>query len=388
MAADSLNNVIGRGPAASKPTSPLAEGYLYFETDTAQMVRYSGSAWEPVSGSPMVWLFDTSTSDSDPGAGKVRFDNATPASVSVIYVDDSPANASADLSAALAATSGAVVLLHSLNDEANYLLATVNSVADGTGYYKLNVSVEDSGTLPSANDPMELHIFGGGGGGGGGGVTGNITSPMKQLICGAGFYAGLLVDRSGLAAPSGTADAAAADTERQANKWSPGTTTQGYIRGNFSSPALDITMSLDMFCDLKLVDNVDGCFWIGWFDRATPPTDTSGDMSTASEDGAGFRALNGTDTNWQCVTCDGTTQNVVDSGVAVDGNWHDFRVVSDDGGVTYYFYIDDALVATVTANVPRTGQVMRPVMGSSYVTSSAREFRCSYFMAYQGRQTK
>jgi hypothetical protein len=48
MAADSLDNVIGRGLAANKPTSPLAEGYLYFSTDTGKLERYSGSAWEIV----------------------------------------------------------------------------------------------------------------------------------------------------------------------------------------------------------------------------------------------------------------------------------------------------------------------------------------------------
>lgn len=59
MAADVLSNVNGYGLASAKPTAPLAEGYIYFSTDTGVLERYSGSAWESIaSGSSSAWPYN------------------------------------------------------------------------------------------------------------------------------------------------------------------------------------------------------------------------------------------------------------------------------------------------------------------------------------------
>ncbi len=66
--------------------------------------------------------------------------------------------------------------------------------------------------------------------------------------------------------------------------------------------------------------------------------------------------------NWKCRVYDGATFNDVDSGVALDNNWHRFRVewhganVDDASAARMLFILDGAVVANVTTNLP-TGAV-------------------------------
>lgn len=71
--------------------------------------------------------------------------------------------------------------------------------------------------------------------------------------------------------------------------------------------------------------------------------------------GCWFKALTGTDTNWQCV-CAGASATATDSGVAVQtgGSTHQrLKIRMESGGTVAKFYINDALVATRdTTNMP------------------------------------
>lgn len=76
----------------------------------------------------------------------------------------------------------------------------------------------------------------------------------------------------------------------------------------------------------------------------------------ARTDGAFFhydRAVTGD--NWFCRTLKGGVGTSVDSGVAVDTGWHTFRVVINHDATAAYFYIDGALVQTITTNIPGLG---------------------------------
>ena len=100
--------------------------------------------------------FSTTTTDSDPGAGIVRFNNATPASVTEIYFDnadrdgntvttwldswdDSTNTAKGTLSFTAAAT-----------PSTKLVFAVTGSIVDGTGYRKVTVTHVAGATLPSA----------------------------------------------------------------------------------------------------------------------------------------------------------------------------------------------------------------------------------------------
>ena len=62
-------------------------------------------------------------------------------------------------------------------------------------------------------------------------------------------------------------------------------------------------------------------------------------------------------TNYVAMSSDGGTDTVTDTGVAFDTNWHNIEVLLDAGAgtPTATYYIDGALVATHTTNIPNAG---------------------------------
>ena len=91
--------------------------------------------------------FDTSTTDADPGAGDIRFNNGTYASATAIYIDDADSNSVAistfiqSLSAgnAPSATLGFVTLRKQFAPE-TFATYKVTAVTNATGYTKLTVA--------------------------------------------------------------------------------------------------------------------------------------------------------------------------------------------------------------------------------------------------------
>lgn len=98
--------------------------------------------------------------------------------------------------------------------------------------------------------------------------------------------------------------------------------------------------------------------WLGFTDQ-TAATMAAG--ANPAGNYAAFRFVNGTDTHFQCVTKDGTTQTVTDSGVAPSaGFWAStssnvFQIISNDGVPNVQFYINGTLVATNTTHLPTSG---------------------------------
>lgn len=91
--------------------------------------------------SPLRYTIDTdSTSASDPGAGVLRFNNATQSSATAIYLDNSTEDA-VDLSAYLAALPQSMFLtLVKTTDRAVWRKYSVTAIVDSTGYRTLTVS--------------------------------------------------------------------------------------------------------------------------------------------------------------------------------------------------------------------------------------------------------
>jgi hypothetical protein len=92
------------------------------------------------------------TTDSDPGAGLIKFNNATPASATELYIDDSTSD-SVDLSTyftALGATGW--VKIQSALDAGEWAIFRWTAITDQTGYFKFAVTPQASkGTLDDAD---------------------------------------------------------------------------------------------------------------------------------------------------------------------------------------------------------------------------------------------
>ena len=85
--------------------------------------------------------------------------------------------------------------------------------------------------------------------------------------------------------------------------------------------------------------------------------------------------------NWRCITSDGATATVTDSGVAMSNNTRvTFRIECDTEGAfdEVRFYIDDSLVATHTgSNIPASSTVLQHWASLTTLTAGIREARAT-----------
>lgn len=118
----------------------LAETEAALDTIEALVAGYAGT---------VLFTFSTTRTDSDPGAGKLRFNNATLASVTFLYVDNTDASGVAATTYLDSIGAGDIVTVRSLVDAAKFALFTVTgAVVDGTGYRKIPVTWLDGATEP------------------------------------------------------------------------------------------------------------------------------------------------------------------------------------------------------------------------------------------------
>lgn len=97
------------------------------------------------------WAFSTTTGAADPGAGRLRYDNATPASVTNIYIDQLTDNGGDAQNILAALANGDQLYIQDQRDAANFLVFDITSVTDNTGWFTIAGTVNASGGLPANN---------------------------------------------------------------------------------------------------------------------------------------------------------------------------------------------------------------------------------------------
>lgn len=105
------------------------------------------------------FAFDSTVTAGDPGAGAIRFNNATPASVTALYIDDLENNGS-DWGWILSNLStNDILTIKSHTDAADYLICQVSgATTDNTGYWTVPVTILFSGSLPTATDLLQIDV--------------------------------------------------------------------------------------------------------------------------------------------------------------------------------------------------------------------------------------
>lgn len=99
--------------------------------------------------------FSTTTADADPGSGNVRFNNATPASVTAIYADNLDRDGNTvtawldSFDDSTSTIKGTLVITPAATPSAKLVYSVTGSVVDGTGYRKITVAHIAGATLPS-----------------------------------------------------------------------------------------------------------------------------------------------------------------------------------------------------------------------------------------------
>lgn len=105
------------------------------------------------------FAFDTTTTSGDPGAGELRYNNVTPASVTELYIDDLEENGNdwAWVLANLAVND--IIIIKSIDDPADYMICQVDAATtDGTGFWTVPVNPLFVGSLPTLNDRLSVEV--------------------------------------------------------------------------------------------------------------------------------------------------------------------------------------------------------------------------------------
>jgi hypothetical protein len=101
----------------------------------------------------------------------------------------------------------------------------------------------------------------------------------------------------------------------------------------------------------KIGSNGAGIVWYAGISNVNPGS-TLMQSSPTTQTVLAFRWISG-DANWSCVACDGGgTPTIVNSGVAVDTNFHLFQMFPTAGGTSVTFKIDGTTVATIATHLP------------------------------------
>lgn len=127
------------------------------------------------------YRFSTTLTEADPGPGNFRYNSATPASVTAIFIDDFTNNG-IDISNLLGLiTTGDRLYFQTGNDSAEFIVFNVTApITDNTGWFTIAGTVEASGDLHSnnANCILALQI---GGATTGGDVT-KVGTPVDNQV--------------------------------------------------------------------------------------------------------------------------------------------------------------------------------------------------------------
>ncbi len=132
----------------------------------------------------LTYIWNNSVASSDPGAGTLRYDNATPASVTELFIDDLE-NTGRDAAFMLSNLAvGDIITMRNVSDEDDYFVASVDgATTDNTGWWTVPVAPIHVGTLPISGTIMHITVEWAGSQGGGGGVA----NPLEADIDGDGF---------------------------------------------------------------------------------------------------------------------------------------------------------------------------------------------------------
>lgn len=135
------------------------------------------------------------------------------------------------------------------------------------------------------------------------------------------------------------------------------------------------TKAFRLVCRVAPQESAVERIWVGLFGQSSPNVMGSDTGSTGHV--CAFRfSTNVPDTNWMCVTRDGTTANAEDSGVAFATGAIEL-MIEFTPSVNAKFYINKTLVRTVTSNLP-AASVMRLITQTRTLENVAKNLRISW----------
>jgi hypothetical protein len=201
--------------SASAQRTTLGLGTL--ATQNANSVAITGGTISGISnisdpGTSLPYTFSTTTTDSDPGSGIVRFNNATQNAATEIYIDDED-NDGTNVSGVIALLAGGnnpssvlgYVTIRKEFAPENFITMKITTLTSASGYTKLVGTVEaSSGATPfSDTDNLYFSIDVSGDKGDPGDISGPGSSTDNAVVRWDGTSGGLIQDSSVIVDDSG-----------------------------------------------------------------------------------------------------------------------------------------------------------------------------------------
>lgn len=186
--ATGTNNIFVFAPSsllgAASSAASLAQGYAATALTSQTAAAASAASAAGFSSAKNKWTFSSTTTMADPGTGLLRFNNATPASVTAIAISDLSANAgNPDVSAWVltwddvtgASSRGT---LYIFKDETNFAFYQITgATTDNAGWSQLVVTyLTGNGTISNSNDIFIGFTASGAVTGGITALTGDVTA--------------------------------------------------------------------------------------------------------------------------------------------------------------------------------------------------------------------
>lgn len=233
------------------------------------------------------FVFSTTTADADPGAGKIRFNNATFASITEIYVDALDASG-ADVStwleslddASNALTRGTLRLQSSASVDIYREFQITGNVVDKSGYYLIPVT--PLATSGAFSDDMELVERFVQAGNDGAGAVDSVFGRTGAVIAVASDYDASQIDND--SSVTGATVAAALD-QLDTDKLD----ASGYTAADVLSKLLTVD-GTGTLLDADKLDGQEGAYYLAWSNLTGVPTVVTNIQTEldAKEDSLGF----------------------------------------------------------------------------------------------------
>lgn len=160
---NNANTVAANAAAAltSKNNAATSEANALSYMGTASAAATSVNGALAALGTQYPWAFNTSTSDADPGSGKIAFNSATLSSVTTLYISNTDSNAVSQGAfidtwddSTNSAYRGTIAITTAAGDRV--IFAVTGAVASGTGYRKVPVAYQTGGGTFSNTEATTL----------------------------------------------------------------------------------------------------------------------------------------------------------------------------------------------------------------------------------------
>jgi hypothetical protein len=360
--------------SASAQRTTLGLGTL--ATQDANSVAITGGTISGISnisdpGTSLPYTFSTTTTDSDPGSGIVRFNNATQNAATEIYIDDED-NSGANVSGVIALLAGGnnpssvlgYVTIRKEFAPENFITMKITTLTSASGYTKLVGTVEaSSGATPfSDTDNLYFSIDVSGDKGDPGDISGPGSSTDNALVRfdGAG---GSAVQNSGWILSDANALTAGGDLDMDGSSVTGSNNLIEQGKHTIAMPAGAMVPRTTNGAAASSEELATNDVMIAYleFDAATAeaaqfaiPMPKGWNEGTVTA--RFFWKHPATTTNFGVVW--GIRANAVSNDDALDASWGTAVTVTDTGGTTGDLYVSDETAALTIGGTPAEGDLV------------------------------